>query len=84
MRPHERLYRCLLFILPPSMRQEAGDELLETFNQEYRAPDAGRVVARTVLDPHGGRSCRGFRCRTPRTLAPSRRTPAHSYHGCRS
>ena len=36
MPPHERLYRCLLFILPPAMRREAKDELLETFNQEYQ------------------------------------------------
>lgn len=43
MRPHERIYHCLLFILPSSMRQEAGDELFETFNQEYaRVVDAGR------------------------------------------
>ena len=43
MPPHERLYRCLLLILPSAMRREANDELLDTFNQEYqRARVRGR------------------------------------------
>lgn len=65
MRPHERIYHCLLFILPSSMRQEAGDELFETFNQEYaRVVDAGRW-ARAVLTANGCRPRRGLRRGAP-------------------
>ena len=85
MRPHERIYHCLLFILPSSMRQEAGDELFETFNQEYaRVVDAGRwsrarfwlrMPTSSRLPPQSA---------VTGCLAVEPRSAYRPHHGCRS
>ena len=85
MRPHERIYRCLLFILPSSMRQEAGDELFETFNQEYaRVVDASRwsrvrfwlrMAADLVAASAAERRARVSRRRAAQCLSTSSRLP---------
>ena len=49
MERHERLYRCLLLVLPSRLRREAQDELIDTFAQEYQRVMARGPVARTTF-----------------------------------
>ena len=46
----ERVYRRLLFVLPAGFRDEAEEELLDTFRQSH-----ARVAAKGVAQVDGGR-----------------------------